>query len=125
MALTTEQRLQGVVDWDNVDITLSHSLLTPQTVENREYDRHLVATNGTDRQRDYYITNSGIIPIDPCIMPGCNEPRLNGPGCNGRCAQHIDRCVGHPRGSGCTERATVMQKGRPNQCRVCKRNSRR
>lgn len=116
MPLTTERRLQGT-DYNRVDITISHSLITPQNVENRAFDRHLIANTSDVTRRDYYITNSGIIPIDPCIMPACGEPRMIGTGCAGRCAIHIDRCLD------CyTERATVAPHGgHPRFCSGCQR----
>jgi hypothetical protein len=64
MAVTTEQRTQGAIDWETVDIIISHTLLTPDNVLRREYDRHLICSKNVDvwRGRDYYISNSGIIP---------------------------------------------------------------
>ncbi|KAL7449398.1 hypothetical protein ACHAWC_003666 [Mediolabrus comicus] len=121
MAMTVEQQMGGT-DWNAVNIYISHSNITPDTIVNRDWDRHLIARSDGDR-RDHYIRNSGITLIDPCIMPGCDQPRLIGPGCAGRCANHIGRCVGYPERGSCDLPATVMGDGsrRPRTCSGCGR----
>jgi hypothetical protein len=120
LAMTTQQQMAGT-DWENADIIISHSLLTPDNVRMREYDRHFRVAGNDFVGRDYYISNSGINPIPLCIMPGCNEVSMIGRGCAGRCATHIDRCVGYPTRGCCTELAVYMDRGRPRICRACER----